>query len=565
MSEHSRSGGQGAVRVSFLPQAREAEIAPGQTVIAAASDAEVAVETPCGGAGLCGGCAVRFIEGAPAAGPWDRLHFQQDELDEGCRLACTARPTADAIVSSPRGSAPIRLDGRTFPYRLAPPAQRARIRASADSLTRETESILPAVALGARPRELTLHVLDGRLRDVELGWSQADYLGAAAVVEGDWLEGWLLDLTTGDHLAATRSRLIGGRQAADEAPDSVAAAVRRLVRALCLKASRRPEHVRDVVIVAGDAGNERDERTAPRLAGGRDPQISLSAAAAVASGLEEDLPTLLVALDPHPWVMAIHGDRACVAPAAGWQRDPRLFAPPGTQGAVEHATLLPSVELGYRSGPPRALTVSGALDCVAQLRSANLLDHRGTLSRESADDDGPEGSLRRRIGVFGGKRGFLVWGEPESTGALVLRHDHIRSLQRLRAVLHTATNAALLATELPREEVRRVVLADEQSASLGVRNGIAVGLLPDLSPAVFETHPRAAGAGARLALLSSAASRDLEALAARCVRRPGESVGREWARGLYLTPQEQSESLDGSAAALLDFGGRESGPRVAVR
>ena len=52
----------------------------------------------CGGRGACGRCRVRFLSGAPLPSASDRRFFTPQELREGYRLACTARPAADCDI-----------------------------------------------------------------------------------------------------------------------------------------------------------------------------------------------------------------------------------------------------------------------------------------------------------------------------------------------------------------------------------------------------------------------------------------------------------------------------------
>ncbi len=46
----------------------------------------------CGGHGTCGKCVVRFLQGAPLPVPADRRRFSPQELRDGFRLACMAKP-----------------------------------------------------------------------------------------------------------------------------------------------------------------------------------------------------------------------------------------------------------------------------------------------------------------------------------------------------------------------------------------------------------------------------------------------------------------------------------------
>lgn len=55
----------------------------------------------CAGHGTCGRCRVCFVKGAPLPLPADRRFFKPDELREGWRLACKAKPQADCAIILP--------------------------------------------------------------------------------------------------------------------------------------------------------------------------------------------------------------------------------------------------------------------------------------------------------------------------------------------------------------------------------------------------------------------------------------------------------------------------------
>lgn len=52
----------------------------------------------CGGRGACGRCRVRFLSAAPLPSAADRRFFSPEELREGWRLACMAKPVIDCSV-----------------------------------------------------------------------------------------------------------------------------------------------------------------------------------------------------------------------------------------------------------------------------------------------------------------------------------------------------------------------------------------------------------------------------------------------------------------------------------
>ncbi len=56
----------------------------------------------CAGHGTCGKCAVRFISQAPLPKPADRRHFTPEQLREGWRLACMAKPQRNCEIAKLR-------------------------------------------------------------------------------------------------------------------------------------------------------------------------------------------------------------------------------------------------------------------------------------------------------------------------------------------------------------------------------------------------------------------------------------------------------------------------------
>lgn len=52
----------------------------------------------CGGRGECGRCAVQFLSGATIPTSLERKHFSPEELRQGYRLACMAKPRTDCVI-----------------------------------------------------------------------------------------------------------------------------------------------------------------------------------------------------------------------------------------------------------------------------------------------------------------------------------------------------------------------------------------------------------------------------------------------------------------------------------
>ena len=92
-------------KVSFLPSGREVFCARGTTILEAARQAGLYIEAACGGAGKCGKCRVRVVEGD--SGPWtaeESLHLNSADKESGYRLACRAAVRTDTTVFAPKES-----------------------------------------------------------------------------------------------------------------------------------------------------------------------------------------------------------------------------------------------------------------------------------------------------------------------------------------------------------------------------------------------------------------------------------------------------------------------------
>ena len=73
--------------------------APSQNLLDLARSAGISIDAPCGGAGNCGKCRVKLLEGELDC---ERCrHLEKEEYDSGWRLACTSRVVGDAVIEIP--------------------------------------------------------------------------------------------------------------------------------------------------------------------------------------------------------------------------------------------------------------------------------------------------------------------------------------------------------------------------------------------------------------------------------------------------------------------------------
>lgn len=94
----------GKIRVIFEPQGRTIHAEKGIRLFEAAARAGLTLDMPCGGAGNCGKCRARIMDGAPAPTDAERRVFTASELADGWRLACQTSLHSRATVYIPESS-----------------------------------------------------------------------------------------------------------------------------------------------------------------------------------------------------------------------------------------------------------------------------------------------------------------------------------------------------------------------------------------------------------------------------------------------------------------------------
>jgi len=116
------------IRITFQPSGRSVFVLGGTKIIEAAARAGLTINTPCGGSGTCGKCQVKITAGAEEALEADRNVFNEDQLQDGWRLACQTPIYNESVVYIPESS------------RLV-----SQHKIVIESKTEETAEILPSV------------------------------------------------------------------------------------------------------------------------------------------------------------------------------------------------------------------------------------------------------------------------------------------------------------------------------------------------------------------------------------------------------------------------------------
>lgn len=89
------------LKVTFLPDAVEAWVPEGVTLLQAAAAANVAIDAPCGDRGICGKCKVKLLTETAVPTLQEKTLIPPEDLEAGWRLACQTRVSGDTTVQVP--------------------------------------------------------------------------------------------------------------------------------------------------------------------------------------------------------------------------------------------------------------------------------------------------------------------------------------------------------------------------------------------------------------------------------------------------------------------------------
>jgi uncharacterized 2Fe-2S/4Fe-4S cluster protein (DUF4445 family) len=153
---------------------------------------------------------------------------------------------------------------------------------------------------------------------------------------------------------------------------------------------------------------------------------------------------------------------------------------------------------------------SGIIEAVAEMRLAGLLDASGLIG--SAEQTG---SLRCE--AQGRTHAYLLHDRTAQGGPrIMVTQGDIRAIQLAKSALYAG--ARLLMDEHGVDHVDRVTLAGAFGAHISPLHAMVLGMIPDVPLDRVRSAGNAAGTGARLALASVAARREVEALVGRITK-----------------------------------------------
>ncbi|MEM6761189.1 MAG: ASKHA domain-containing protein [Pseudomonadota bacterium] len=146
---------------------------------------------------------------------------------------------------------------------------------------------------------------------------------------------------------------------------------------------------------------------------------------------------------------------------------------------------------------------SGIIEMVAEMRINGIVDAPGLIG--APDQTGSD-----RCFLDGRTYSYMVYdGTADGGPKITITNRDIREIQMAKAALYSG--ARLLMDKFGVDQVDRVVLAGAFGAHISPKHAMVLGMIPDAPLEKVTSAGNAAGTGARIALLNTAARAEIEA------------------------------------------------------
>jgi len=177
-------------------------------------------------------------------------------------------------------------------------------------------------------------------------------------------------------------------------------------------------------------------------------------------------------------------------------------------GAIERLRI-DGGEIHYQTidgASPVGICGSGILDALAQLYVAEIIDEGGRII-----DNQP------RVRTYKGQHEFTLVSREERKGrpAITVTQSDVRELQLAKAAIRTGIQILLETSGCAEDDIKQVIIAGAFGTYIDVASAVVIGMLPPLPLKRFRQVGNAAGAGARLALISLKSRAKAQAIASR--------------------------------------------------
>jgi len=491
-------------RILFQPMGQRGIFPEGTSILEAARRLNIGLLNVCGGNGTCGHCKVQVVSGAVSDRTQEEEQFlSPEEIESGFRLACRTIPLEDTTLQVP--AEPLSAPQRTqVECRIAYP--------SGIGMAAFNPSAPMGLAMDLGTTKIALFLVDLETGETlaSQGWMNPqikygeDVISRIALSDHDQrmqktvvneLNSWIQKITKdiGRHPEDIQQAVAVGNTAMHHL-------FLNLPVSQLAKAPYVPAIKSEVNIKAREVGLKLAENAIlhlPPLIGGFIGSDHV--AAILASDHQQSTGTRLI-LD-----IGTNTEISLVAP--GFISSVSCASGPafegahirhgmrGAEGAMEHVRINNCQVDVQTIGdiPPTGICGSGILDAVSQLLENGIIDKTGVMK-----DPG-------RTRIRNNEREFVLFSGDGANGTrdITLTQKDVREVQLAKAAIQTGIKALLQNHHLTVKELSQVLVAGAFGNYIDLESAKAIGLLPMLPSSRFVQMGNAAGAGARMILVSA--------------------------------------------------------------
>jgi len=242
----------------------------------------------------------------------------------------------------------------------------------------------------------------------------------------------------------------------------------------------------------------------------------------LASGVHEvELPHLAIDIGTNGEIVLGCRERllACSTAAGPAFEGARIrFGMRAADGAIDKIVIADDLHYNVIGDcPPRGLCGTALIDLVAELLRVGVIDSTGRLLGPLEFPERTPERIRRRIteGENGYEFVIVPADETRLDGPIVLTQRDVRELQLAKGAIAAGLRILLRETGLEVQDLHRVFLAGAFGNFIRRNMAQRIGLLPDLPHERIVFIGNAAGAGARMALLSTKCKDEANAISDR--------------------------------------------------
>lgn len=519
--------------IIFQPDGKRARFNHGTNLLDAARKLGVDINSVCGGAGSCGKCIIKIVQGT--------IHINDltceeinligtEKVDTGYRLACRITVMGDCVVFVPRES-------RTNTQRL------------------QTEGIKTVVDLEPYIWEKKIdnktHIYYEKIL-LETIADEKPVYGFAVDIGTTKLAGYLMDLCTGDRVSVSTmmnpqipygddiiSRLsyaLDSNEKQLTLHKVLVEGIRQLLRDACTKAEVEPDNVYDNVFVGNTAMqhfflnldprplsfnpftpeniSHRDIYSSQYQIGNQAGRIHIPPliagfigadciASILATGIHMSKENcFLMDIGTNTEIVVGNNDRLVACSCASGPAFEGAHIKCGMRAAsgaiegvwIDEKTLEPKIKT-IDAKNPIGICGSGLIDLLSEMFKSGIIDSSGMFTNEHK-------TLRIRKNLKT-KEYVITWKEASGIKEdIVVNQLDIRELQKAKAAIFSGANLAMNHLGVSTNDIKKVYIAGAFGTYINRESAVNVGMLPEFNLLDIEQVGNAAGTGARMMLLS---------------------------------------------------------------